>query len=98
MLAKIDSLPHPTPFTCKVVESTGNLLDDDGKPIVEELELWKRDVVDCIAELLGDPAFSGEMVFEPSRVWANKTKRRRIYGETWSGDWWWETQVRISLC
>jgi Plavaka transposase len=67
LLKKIDALPtQAAGWTCDVVTSTGNQLSEDGEPLPDEkLELWRRDPVECIRELLGNPALKNHMKYAP---------------------------------
>ena len=58
LLKKIDALPtQAAGWTCDVVTSKGNQVNEDGEPLPDEkLELWRCDPVECIRELLGNPA------------------------------------------
>ena len=49
--------------------------------------------MECVEELLGNPALQGVMVYMPEHVYADAKGENRIYDEMWTGDWWWETQV-----
>ena len=62
---------------------------------MEEVELWARDPVECVRELIGNPLFRENIRYAPERVWVAGRRRtqRRVYGEMWSADWWWKTQV-----
>lgn len=60
----------------------------------EELELWHRDPVDCIRELLGNPAFKDGMVFAPEQVYEDVEGKSRVINEMHTADWWWKIQVR----
>ena len=62
--------------------------------MVEELELWRRDPVECVKELIGNPAFDGKIAYAPEQVFTNMTADEQIRDEMWTGDWWWNTQVR----
>ena len=75
------------------MESEGELLGEDNKPIIEEHELWIRDPVECVRELIRNPAFRECMAYAPEKTYADKHGRNRQYDEMWTGDWWWETQV-----
>jgi hypothetical protein len=33
----------------------------------------------------------------PERVYHDKEGKIRVYDEMWTGDWWWDTQVRYSI-
>jgi len=67
----------------------------DGDTESEELELWMRDPVAYIRELIGNPAFNGSMAYAPEKVYMDQEGQEHQYDEMWSGDWWWKTQVRI---
>jgi hypothetical protein len=81
-------------WTCDVITSVGNQLDDDGEPMpAEKIELWRRDPVECVRELLGNPALKEDMKYAPERVYEDVEGNSRVFDEMWTGDWWWETQV-----
>jgi hypothetical protein len=61
--------------------------------MTEELELWRRDPVECVRELIGNPSFRMAMKFAPERLFEDSSKKVRIYNEAWTGDFWWEIQV-----
>ena len=88
-----------------MIRTEGELLDEDDKPIVEEHELWVRDPVECIRELIGNPAFREYMAYAPEKTYTDKYGWNRRYNEMWTGDWWWTTQVsrahyffKLNLC
>ncbi|KAK0445549.1 hypothetical protein EV421DRAFT_1902490 [Armillaria borealis] len=54
----IDKLPTGPEWTCEAFEIQGDLIDEKGNPRTEEVELWKRDPVACIRELIGDGRYS----------------------------------------
>ena len=98
LLKKIDSLPtQGVDWTCEIVTSTGNQLNEDGEPMPpEKLELWRRDPVECVSELLGNPAFKDYLKYAPERVYEDAERNTRVYDEMWTADWWWDTQVNLS--
>ncbi|KAH9928731.1 uncharacterized protein B0H18DRAFT_874619, partial [Fomitopsis serialis] len=51
---RIDALPKGPGWILETWEVTGNVLDEDGKPLTEEVELWRRRPVECIKELIGN--------------------------------------------
>jgi hypothetical protein len=51
--------------------------------------------VECVRELIGNPAFADSMEYAPERIYTDKAKTNRVINETWTADWWWETQVRV---
>lgn len=94
-MAKLKALDNPCNWQLAVIRMEGDVLDDDGKPVVEELELWMRDVVAVSEELLGRPTFNGGMVYDPVKEYADVAGKQRLYGEMWTGDLWNELQVRV---
>ena len=79
-----------------MMRTEGDLLDENGEPMIEDNELWVRDPVDCIRELIGNPAFRDHMAYACQKVFADKEGKNRIFDEMWTGDWWWKTQVSIT--
>ena len=56
----------PTGWTCDIVTSKGDLLNEAGEPLPsEKLELWRRDPVECVRELLGNPALKDYLKYAP---------------------------------
>ena len=86
-------LPTGPSWTCEIVKVVGDRVGEDGKMLEEDLELWKRDPVECVRELIGNPAFKELMLYVPERVYAENGGQERIYDEMWTADWWWDTQV-----
>lgn len=103
----IDQLPTGPEWQCELVrvrgdvgreageadegdsEGQGDELEGEG----EELELWLRDPVACVRELIGNVAVKNEMAYAPEKVYTDPHATTRRYDEMWTGDWWWETQV-----
>ncbi|KAJ7690982.1 hypothetical protein B0H17DRAFT_1179726 [Mycena rosella] len=76
-LQKIDALPTGPDWTCEIVTVAGNRLDENDKIMSEELELWKRDPVECIKELMSNPAFKNHMAYEPEKLGLRKMEFAR---------------------
>ena len=38
----------------------------------EKLELWRRDPVECVKEVLGNPALKDHLKYAPERVYEDK--------------------------
>ncbi|KAJ7186196.1 hypothetical protein C8R46DRAFT_983014 [Mycena filopes] len=93
-LKKVDQLPTGPDWTCKMVTAAGNKLDENDELMSEDLELWMRDPVECIKELLSNPVFREHMAYAPERVYGHKDGREesRIFDEMWTADWWWKLQ------
>lgn len=94
LLQAIDDLPGGVGWKLEKVTLKGDLEDDDGNPIVETLELWYRDPVDCIRELMGNPVFKDVMQYAPQKLFEDIGGKSEIINEMWTADWWWKLQVR----
>jgi hypothetical protein len=94
-LKKIDQLPTGPEWTCDIVTITGNILDDNGIFLEENVEVWRRDPVECVKELMGNPLFKDCMSYLPEHVYKDDGGKVRIYDEMWTADWWWNTQVSL---
>jgi len=53
-LKKIDALPtQGAPWTCNIITSNGNKVNEGGKLMPpEQLKLWRQEPVECVKELL----------------------------------------------
>ena len=91
LLKKVDTLPTGPEWHCDIIRIRGDCVGPNGEFLTEEEELWRRDVVECIADLLGNPAFREFIAYEPVKIMRDG---KRHYGEMNTGDWWWEVQVR----
>ena len=96
-MKKIDELPtQATGWTCDIVTSPGNQLTDEGELVPSErLELWRRDPVECLKELMGNPMFKNSLEYAPQKHFMDEEGTNRVYDEMWTGDWWWDTQVKL---
>ncbi|KAF8488230.1 hypothetical protein JB92DRAFT_2563717, partial [Gautieria morchelliformis] len=82
LLQLIDAIPPVGPeFKCMNIKVRGNVLDADGEPIIEELELFHRDPVECVRELLGNTAFRDVMRYAPERTYVDEKHSERIYND-----------------
>ncbi|KAJ7858828.1 hypothetical protein B0H14DRAFT_3085030 [Mycena olivaceomarginata] len=94
-LKRIDALPEGPKWTCYPFELEGDELDASGKPKKEVVELWCRDPVECVRELVGNPAFRAKQHYAPYRIFKcfedGKYSNREV-NEMWTADWWWEIQ------
>jgi hypothetical protein len=81
-----------------MVNLTGDVEGPTGARLTEEVELWIRNPVECVQELLGNPAFRDNISYIPERVYNDKAGSTRVYDEMWTADWWWDTQVCLRGC
>lgn len=95
---KIDQLPRRAgmAWTCDTITITGNIIGEDGQPATEQLELWRRNPVECVRELIGNPAFREAMAYAPERAFSDEEAKDRLIDEMWTADWWWRIQVSSS--
>jgi hypothetical protein len=78
------------------VTCTGNRTDDAGNFLTEKLELWYRDPMECIAELMGNPIFRNVMKYAPEKLFLDLDQEVEVINEMWTASWWWDRQVRKS--
>ncbi|KZT21732.1 hypothetical protein NEOLEDRAFT_1181411 [Neolentinus lepideus HHB14362 ss-1] len=97
-LKKIDSLPTGgAGWKCHNVRIAGDLNNEEGEIKMEDVELWTRDPLEVIRELLGNPAFKDAMVYAPEHVYTDEWRSKQIYDEMWTGDWWWKMQEKLPM-
>ena len=89
----MDSLPPEADWTCNLFELEGDELDEEDKLKKEVIELWRRDSVECMKELMGNPTFQDVMYYVLERVYNDGDGKLRVYNEMWTGNWWWNMQV-----
>ena len=94
LLKRIDALPDGPDWMCTSFRIKGDVVGTDGALKTEDVELWHRNPVECIKELMGNPAFKGKQFYAPKKVYRNEDGTNREYSEMWMGDWWWFKQVR----
>ncbi|QRV96407.1 hypothetical protein RhiJN_24425 [Ceratobasidium sp. AG-Ba] len=59
--------------------------------------LFMRDILEVIRDLIGKRRFRRFMRYAPIRHWVSESKKSRIYGEMWTGDWWWRMQMILAV-
>ncbi|KAF8877773.1 hypothetical protein BD779DRAFT_1677121 [Infundibulicybe gibba] len=91
----VDALPTGPNWECEIVTVPGDQCGEDGEIVGEEMELWYRDPVECIKELLSNPAFKDSISYVPERIYTSSDGDDQIYDEMWTGDWWWDTQTKL---
>ncbi|KAF7288334.1 hypothetical protein HMN09_01403100 [Mycena chlorophos] len=97
-IQKVDALPRGPAWHCTPHTISSDELDGDGQPKnVEVVELWHRDILECVAALLGNPAFATEQAYKPIRLFRNANRTNREYDEMWTSTWWWDTQKKGEL-
>ncbi|KAI0324537.1 hypothetical protein GY45DRAFT_1349365 [Cubamyces sp. BRFM 1775] len=61
----------------------------------ERLDLFARDILECIRALYGDPEHARYLCFTPERHYADSDRTIRLYHDLHTGRWWWETQKAV---
>ncbi|KAG9084408.1 hypothetical protein FRC06_004093 [Ceratobasidium sp. 370] len=79
----VDALPHGPDWHRETLTVHG---DEES----EILDLWKRDTLEVVRQLLSDPRFRDHICYAPERH--TNTEGQRVYSETWTGEWWWRIQ------
>jgi Plavaka transposase len=93
LMKAVDKLSTGPGWTCEIIDVAGDKEGEEGGTLFEDLELWRRDPVECVNELIGNPAFKDYISYVPEWVYTDDTAQERIYDEMWTSDWWWKTQV-----
>lgn len=52
--------------------------------MVEEVELWYRDPVECVRELIGNPLFDGKLAYAPEEHYEDRDGTREVRNEMWT--------------
>lgn len=89
----VDELPQGVRWNLETVTVIGDLVDDEQKPLTEKLELWYRDPVECIRELLGNPVFKDVIKYSPEKLYKDSEGKVEVFNEMWTAEWWWKIQV-----
>lgn len=87
----MNMLPATSEWKASLLDLGGK--DDDGDPLV----LYYHDALECVRRLISKPGFEKHLVYEPQKEFKDTTERERVYGEMWTCDWWWETQVSMTI-
>jgi Plavaka transposase len=107
LTANITQLQNQLDLTYKNSRELNKIVDEKlpGRPhfICEEVtvagqsfENYRRDIIECIRSLYGDPDFASHLIFAPERHFANPDRTIIVYHDMYTGEWWWEIQVRIT--
>ncbi|KAF9470187.1 hypothetical protein BDN70DRAFT_845947, partial [Pholiota conissans] len=102
LLSMVDSLPAGVAWKCHDMIIKGDIPDLDKDPSgktmrSEHLELWYRDPVECVRELIGNPMLREGMRYAPERVYEDKEGKNQIIDEMWTASWWWDVQRQLPI-
>ncbi|KAH9846641.1 hypothetical protein C2E23DRAFT_743604, partial [Lenzites betulinus] len=93
---KIDALPTgEASWKVELLEAVGDVVGEDGSLKKETVEVWSRNPVDCVRELMGNPAFRDSIRYAPERQYTDAEGKNRIYGNMGTANWWWDIQARM---
>lgn len=87
------SLPAVAEWSYKEFEIVGDILNELGEPMKEVVEIYYRNPVELVRELLGNPDFKDEIHYKPFRMYTDASGTERIFGEMFTAEWWWEVAV-----
>ncbi|KAG1782843.1 hypothetical protein EV702DRAFT_1040672 [Suillus placidus] len=96
-LKKVDELPHGAAWSCKKISVQGNRTDEKGELLHEDVELWMRNPVECIKDLIGNPLFKDHMVYTPARAYTDSAGLHRVIDDMWTADWWCDMQKKLPV-
>ena len=82
----VDGLPRGVTWHCREIKVKGDLTDEGGNQLTESVEVWYRDPIACIRELIGNPMFARVLAYAPERVFRDPEGRERHIDEMWTAD------------
>ncbi|KAG9123650.1 hypothetical protein FRC07_014386 [Ceratobasidium sp. 392] len=85
---RMNDLPGGPEWKKDVIKLQGNRYNRHGRRLSERLELWFRDPVAVMKDLLAQPDFVDMLVYEPRETYVDQTLSERVYHEMWTGEWW----------
>lgn len=81
---------------CETFEVEGDVVEEaTNMKKMEKVELWRRDPLECIRELIAHPLFEREMHYAPEIHWTQETGGDRLYSDMWTANWWWNMQKQL---
>ena len=93
LFQRIDALPRGPEWKVETMVVEGDIQTEDGNCLVEEVELWWRDPVSCVKELLGSRHLAPHLHFEPQKKFEDDAGQERHIDEFHTGDYMWKLQV-----
>lgn len=85
----LDRLPHGPAWravTLKVTEGENSRI----------VVVYFCNIIEVLRDLIGNTQLKAHMRYAPERHWTSRARRKRVFGEMWTGDWWWRIQVSSS--
>jgi Plavaka transposase len=59
----------------------------------DQYTIQYRDPIKALESLFQDPNNAKHLVYAPKKIYADETKKNRIFNEMWTGQWWHVLQV-----
>ncbi|QRV92934.1 hypothetical protein RhiJN_20952 [Ceratobasidium sp. AG-Ba] len=57
--------------------------------------LVTRDITHVLRDMMANPEFRDDLVYAPVQVFTGPDKKNRVWGDMWTGKWWWRMQVKL---
>lgn len=95
MFAAIDATPlGDVPWQSFAMSYSGIKPQDNVPPwMTTQYDVWYRDPLELVRNMLANPAFDGEIEFSPYRDYT--TDNKRYWKNLLSGDWAWNQVVSV---
>ncbi|KAG8724983.1 hypothetical protein FRC09_011011 [Ceratobasidium sp. 395] len=90
LLKNVDQLPRGPDWNVQAIRIPG----DRGQEIVE---LWMRNALDIVKQLLQDKRLGKFMDFKAKKKWTSPARTERVRDEINTADWMWEVQAEIEV-
>jgi len=78
LLSLVDALPQGPEFQCTPLKVVGDIIDERGNKREEILDVWHRDPVEVIADLLENISFKDNMKWVPERRFRDRENQSRV--------------------
>lgn len=91
----LDKLPTAGPRWKRIVKTIEGTIagPKPGQVLKEEVEIWVRDIIEVVRELIGNTAYGEKLVFVPVKPPDPGDPTPRKIDEMWTADWWLRIQV-----
>jgi len=73
------------------------MLHGSGQPQTETVEVWCRDPVECIREIIGNPSLKDHMHYSPFKIFTIESYDEKIFNKMCTAEWWWDLQVSHAM-
>lgn len=60
-MKKLDLLPTGPPWMCEMIKVVGDRIGEDGQANIDNVELWKRDALEIVKNLMSNPLFKDQI-------------------------------------